>query len=62
MEYSMWSILEVMACAKPHKSLESLKLREWDRISAENVRRVAKNFTRRLKLCIRAKGGHFENF
>jgi hypothetical protein len=54
MDYSIWSILEARDCAKPHKSLESLKqslLQEWDRMSAE-VRRMAENFMRRLKLCI----------
>jgi len=63
MDYSIWSILEARACAKSHKSLELLKQslqREWDRISVEEVRRVAENFLARLKLCIGAKGGHFE--
>jgi hypothetical protein len=51
MDYSIWSILEARAFAKPHKSLELLKqslLREWDRMSAEVVRRMAENFTRHL--------------
>jgi hypothetical protein len=64
MDYSIWSILEARACAKPHKSLESLKqslLQEWDWMSAEEVRRVAENVRRRLKLSICAKGGNFEN-
>jgi hypothetical protein len=64
MDYSVWSILEAMACAKPQRSLEPLKqslLRDWDRISAEKVWCVAENFTRRLKLCIRAKGSHLQN-
>jgi hypothetical protein len=56
--------LEARTCAKPHKSLESLKQslrREWDRISVEEVRRVAENFMKRLRLCIKAKGSHFES-
>jgi hypothetical protein len=59
MDYSIRSILEARVCAKLHKSSESL-LREWDRMSAEGMRRVAENFTRGLKLRNRAKGGHFE--
>lgn len=63
MDYSIWSVLEARVCAKPHNSLESLKQtlrKEWDRMSEEELRRVAENFPRRLKLCIKAKGGHFE--
>jgi inhibitor of nuclear factor kappa-B kinase subunit alpha len=63
MDYSVWSILEARACAKPHKSLESLKQslrREWDRLSPEDLRPIANNFKSRLDLCIAAKGGHFE--
>jgi len=63
MDYSVWSILQTRACSKPHKSLETLKqslLREWDRISPEELRQITKNFKTRLGLCISAKGGHFE--
>jgi len=63
MDYSIWSILEARACAKPHKSLEALKSslrREWDRLSSEEVRAAAENFRKRLKLCRDAQGGHFE--
>jgi inhibitor of nuclear factor kappa-B kinase subunit alpha len=64
MDYSIWSILESRACAKPQNSLESLKrslLAEWEKITVEEVRRVGENFTKRLKLCIKVRGGHFEN-
>lgn len=63
MDYSVWSILEARACAKPHKSLQSLKQslrREWNRLSPEDLRPIAQNFKSRLGLCIAAKGGHFE--
>ncbi|KAL7737264.1 hypothetical protein ACLKA6_012888 [Drosophila palustris] len=63
MDYSVWSILEARACAKPHKSLEALKqslLLEWDRLSPEDLRPIANNFKLRLDLCIAAGGGHFE--
>ena len=61
MDYSVWSILETRACAKPHKSLESLRqslLREWKKISPEEVRTIVQNFSTRLSLCIKARGGH----
>lgn len=63
MDYSVWSILEARACATRHKTLESLKrslLREWDRLSPEDLRPIAENFKSRLALCIAAKGSHFE--
>nr|CAD2182675.1 unnamed protein product [Meloidogyne enterolobii] len=63
MNYSVWSILESRDCAKPHKSLESLRhslTREWDLITLKEVRAICENFSSRLRLCIKAKGGHFE--
>ena len=63
MDYSIWSILEARACAKHHKSLESLKcslLKEWGKISPKELRAITDNFFERLNLCIKAKGGHFE--
>ena len=53
MDYSVWSILETRACAKPHKSLESLRqslLQEWEKISPEEVRTIVQNFSTRLSL------------
>ncbi|CAJ0945353.1 unnamed protein product, partial [Mesorhabditis belari] len=64
LDYSVWSILKARAaCAKPHKSLEALKrslTKERDRIAPAELRPIAENFIKRLKLCIGAKGGHFE--
>ncbi|GBM39592.1 hypothetical protein AVEN_154103-1 [Araneus ventricosus] len=63
MDYSVW-YLESRACSKPHKSLNSLKQSirlEWDRLKVEDLRPIAENFNKRLRLCIAAKGGHFEN-
>uniref|UniRef100_A0A183CKH9 DDE_3 domain-containing protein n=1 Tax=Globodera pallida TaxID=36090 RepID=A0A183CKH9_GLOPA len=64
MDYSGWSILEARACATPHKNLESLRqalLREWEKISVREVRTICDNFPKRLRLCIKEKGGHFES-
>ncbi|CAK5013576.1 unnamed protein product [Meloidogyne enterolobii] len=63
MDYSFWYILESRVCAKPQKSLESLShslTREWDLITLKEVRAICENFSSRLRLCIKAKGGHFE--
>jgi len=63
MDYSVWSILESRACSTPHKNLDSLRralIEEWDKMSLDEVRRIVENFPKRLRLCIKAKGGHFE--
>ena len=63
MDYSVWSILEARACAKPHKNLASLcnaLTEEWNKISVPELRAIVGNFTKRLRMCIKAKGGHFE--
>jgi inhibitor of nuclear factor kappa-B kinase subunit alpha len=63
MDYSVWSILEARACAKPHKSLGALRCsleEQWAKISVDELRRISENFPKRLKMCIKAKGGIFE--
>jgi transposase len=63
LEYAVWSILEEKACAKPHKDVESLKralIKSWDKITVEMLEKIVDNFPKRLKACVKAKGGHFE--
>ena len=63
MDFSVWSILESKACATRHTTVESLKrtLQEaWDEITVEQVAAIVDHFPKRLKACISAKGGHFE--
>ena len=63
MDFSVWSILESKACATRHTSIESLKraLQEaWAEITVEEVAAIVDHFPKRLKACISAKGGHFE--
>ena len=59
MDNHIWSILEKMACYKPHKSCESLEqslFREWDKITANELQAVFVNFRKHMK----AEEGHFE--
>jgi hypothetical protein len=61
--YSIWSILEAKACAKPHKTIESLKralIKAWNEITLEQLASIIDNFPKRLKACVEAKGGHYE--
>jgi len=63
MDYSVWSILESRVCTTRFSSVAALKkklLQEWDKITVEELRPICENFEKRLKLCIKAKGGYFE--
>uniref|UniRef100_A0A914EAN1 Uncharacterized protein n=1 Tax=Acrobeloides nanus TaxID=290746 RepID=A0A914EAN1_9BILA len=62
--YSMWSILEAETCSKPHQSIDALKMslmKAWNAIPHEVIDRAVGNFSKRLKKCIEARGGRFEN-
>ena len=64
LDYAIWAKLENMACSKPHTSVEDLKkylLREWKRLPIESVRAAIEDWRPRLNLCVKPKGGHFEN-
>jgi transposase len=63
MDYAIWSILESKACNKPHTSIKALKRalkKAWDEITLETLEKIIDNFPKRLRLCIEAKGDHFE--
>ena len=63
LDYSVWSILEEKACAKPHPNVESLKRalkKAWNEITLETLIKIVDNFPKRLKTCIDANGGWFE--
>ena len=64
LDYSLWSILKADACAKPHQSIEALKkslVAAWNRIPQDVIDRAVDDFPKRLKKCIDAGDGHFEN-
>uniref|UniRef100_A0A914EBS3 Transposase n=1 Tax=Acrobeloides nanus TaxID=290746 RepID=A0A914EBS3_9BILA len=63
LDYTVWSILEEKAYAKPHPTVESLKralMKAWDEISVETLKKIMDDFPKRLKACVEADGGHFE--
>uniref|UniRef100_A0A914BZR8 Uncharacterized protein n=1 Tax=Acrobeloides nanus TaxID=290746 RepID=A0A914BZR8_9BILA len=63
-DYSIWSILEVEACSKPHQSIEALKkslVEAWNAIPQDIIDKAVDDFLKCLKTCIEAGGGHFEN-
>ena len=64
LDYSIWSKLEGRVCARPHTSLDSLKSmlkKEWDRFPMEVVRASIDEWIPRLRRCVKAKGGNFED-
>ena len=63
LDFSIWSLLESKACAKPHNSVESLKkalTKAWAEISPTVLEKVVDSFKKRVQQCIGADGGHFE--
>lgn len=60
----LWSKLETMACSKPHNSVDALKsslVKTWDKFPMEEVRAAIDQWPVRLRQCVKAKGGNFEN-
>ncbi|KAI6646993.1 hypothetical protein LOD99_8992 [Oopsacas minuta] len=63
LDYSVWANLESRACAKSHKSLESLKvnlLSEWQKIPQEELRKAVHQFRGRITSVSHKKGGYIE--
>ena len=63
MDFSIWNILQERACKKPHKSLRTLKsalIKEWSNLELDILQNCCLEFMKRVKLCIKAKGQHFE--
>ncbi|CAJ0935859.1 unnamed protein product, partial [Mesorhabditis belari] len=63
MDFSVWSVLESQACAKSHKTVESLKKalqKAWEAIDPQYLLATVDAFPKRLQACIDAKGSHFE--
>lgn len=63
LDYKIWQYLEEKACAKPHKTLESLKqslIKAVAEMDLNVVRDSIDDWPRRLRACIKNQGGHFE--
>ena len=62
MDYFAWPYLQSKACSRPHNSIAALKaslVREWDAIPQEFIQNAIDSFPKRLRKCIAANGGHF---
>ncbi|KZC05851.1 hypothetical protein WN55_06848, partial [Dufourea novaeangliae] len=63
MDYSVWSILERKIFSKKYTTVEQLKFaleRTWNQITTEECAIIANNSKKRLRACVKAKGGYFE--
>ena len=63
LDYSIWGTLQTRACAKPHKSLKSLRnalIREWQKMPQEELRDSIHQFKGRLRAVVKKKGGYIE--
>lgn len=63
LDYRLWTVLEEKACSKPHRNIEALKrdlVAAAASIPLETVRAAIDEWPDRLKMCVKAKGGHFE--
>ena len=63
MDFAIWGILKSKVLATPHKSLDALKrklIKEWDAIPEKVLRAAVDDVPKRLRACIREKGGYFE--
>lgn len=63
LDYFMWSYLEAKVNSHRFNDLETLKQairREWDAVPMDMCRAATASWSKRLRACIKAKGGHFE--
>ena len=63
MDFSVWNYLQTKVGRVEHQNIEALKsslIKEWDKMPLSYVRASARAFTGRLRLVVKADGGHFE--
>ena len=63
MDYSVQSILETKVCHKNYSSVPTLTKalkREWNKISADEIRKICASAPKRLKAIADKVGGHVE--
>uniref|UniRef100_A0A915D007 Transposase n=1 Tax=Ditylenchus dipsaci TaxID=166011 RepID=A0A915D007_9BILA len=64
LDYSIWNELKRRACVKKHQTVEALKrslVNAWNEIPQDMIDRAVDDFPKRLRKCIQANGGYFEN-
>ena len=65
LDFKLWSVLEGMVCKRRHPSLDSLKrslVAAVAHFPIDTVRAAIDDWPKRLQACVRANGGHFEDW
>jgi inhibitor of nuclear factor kappa-B kinase subunit alpha len=63
LDYFVWSKLQQMVCCKNYASITALKAalqRGWANLPQEEVCAAIQSWKKRLRLCVKNRGGHFE--
>lgn len=63
MDFSIWGILKAKVLSTCHQSFDDLKsklIKEWNNIPEEVLRAAVNDVPKRLRACIKEKGGYFE--
>lgn len=64
LDYFVWNELNRRACPKKHTSVEALKralTKAWNEIPQDMIDRAVDDFPKRLRKCVQANGGYFED-
>ncbi|CAJ0928147.1 unnamed protein product, partial [Mesorhabditis belari] len=63
MDFAIWGILKAKVSSAPHANLDDLKatlIKEWAKIPVETLRAAVDDVPKRLRACMKEKGGNFE--
>lgn len=63
LDYKLWTVLEDMVCHRRYNNIESLKsalVEAVNNFPLYELRAAIDDWPKRLKACVKAKGGHFE--
>ena len=61
LDYKLWSVLEGIVCKKRHPTIDSLKYSLVSAVVDFPIETMRAAIDERLRACVRAKCGHFEN-
>lgn len=63
-DYKVWSVMQEKVYKKPIKDIEELResiISAWEDMDQRVIDTAIKQWRRRLRACVKAKGGHFEH-
>ena len=63
-DYKVWSVMQENVYKKQIKDIDELRARiltAWDKMDQRIIDKAVRQWRTRLRVCIKAKGGHFEH-